>query len=483
MDDHELACESRCEGRAHSRFARIKGCPACIRGGQTAGYPFGRVVYDAGRALFCINKDIYCASPGGAFLDGIDLFDPQLFNISSREAARIDPQQRLLLEVAWEALERAGQAPDRLGGSRTGVFVGISSSDYSRIQLTRPDLVDAFAATGNALSIAANRISYTLDLRGPSLAIDTACSSSLMAVHAACRSLLAGECDMALAGGVNVLLSPELTMTFSHARMMAADGRCKTFDERADGYVRGEGCGVVVLKRLSDALAGRDKILAVIRGSATNQDGRSNGLTAPNGPAQESVIRAALQAADLRPSQVGYVETHGTGTSLGDPIEVNALGAVLSEGRDASDPVLLGSVKTNIGHLEAAAGIVGLAKAVLVLQRGEVPPHLHFSQPNPYIDWSNLPVAVPVKAQAWSSPDGVRRAGVSSFGFSGTNAHIVLEEAPADGTRPERDVSASANVGAAAIASVCARREAPGTLQAEEQSLMPRKQRILRSKN
>jgi glutamate-1-semialdehyde-2,1-aminomutase len=376
------------------------------------------------------------ATPGkmstrwGGFLDQVDQFDPHFFAIAPREAERIDPQQRLLLEVAWEALENAGQAPDQLAGSQTGVFIGISSSDYSRLQFEDCDRIDAYTGTGNALSIAANRLSYVLDLRGPSLAVDTACSSSLVAVHLAGQSLQNKECNLALAGGVNLILSPELTITFSQARMMATDGRCKTFSADADGYVRGEGCGVVLLKRLSDALQDGDNILAVIKGSAINQDGRSNGLTAPNGPSQQAVIRQALENAGVAPAQISYVETHGTGTSLGDPIEVDSLKAVLTSDRSPNEPCVLGSVKTNIGHLEAAAGIASLIKVVLCLQHGEIPPQLHLNQLNPYISLEDTSFSIPKERYPWLVGAKRRFAGVSSFGFGGTNAHVVVEEPP-----------------------------------------------------
>ena len=372
----------------------------------------------------------------GAFLDRVDLFDPQFFGISPREAVSLDPQQRLLLEVSWEALENAGQAPDRLLGSPTGVFVGISSNEYSWLQRGK-DGPDVYAGTGNALSAAAGRLSYVLGLQGPSLSVDTACSSSLVALHLACQSLRLGECRMALAGGVNVMLLPDITVNFCRARMMSADGRCKTFDAAADGYVRGEGCGVVILKKLSDAIADGDRVLAIVAGSATNQDGRSSGLTVPNGPAQEALLASAYKSAGISPLDVAYVEAHGTGTSLGDPIEVQSVAAVLGAGRDPQRPLILGSVKTNIGHLEAAAGISGLIKAVLALQHGEIPPHLNFSTPNPNIPWSELPVTVATTSTPW--PESSRRiAGVSSFGFTGTNAHVVLEAAP------DREAPASA---------------------------------------
>ncbi len=366
----------------------------------------------------------------GGFLREVDKFDARFFSITPREAVSMDPQQRLLLEVTWEALEHAGLVPETLMGSLTGVFVGISGTDYSQLLLKRLDAasIDAYAGTGNAFSVASGRLSYTFGLQGPSLAVDTACSSSLVSVHLACNSLRRGECDLALAGGVNLILTPEATINFSRARMLAPDGRCKTFDAAADGYVRGEGCGMIVLKRLSQAQADGDNILAIIRGSAVNQDGRSNGLTAPNGPAQEAVIRAALANAGVAPHEVQYLEAHGTGTALGDPIEVRALGNVLREGRDAGHPLVLGSVKTNFGHLEAAAGIAGLIKVVLALQHGEIPPHLHFTKLNPLIALEEIPAVIPVTSQAWKPNGGVRLAGVSSFGFSGTNAHVVLQE-------------------------------------------------------
>nr|WCO03995.1 AjuB [Cystobacter sp.] len=371
------------------------------------------------------------ASRHGAFVEDVDRFDARFFGVSPREAQSMDPQQRLLLEVSWEALEHAGLAPDRLAGSRTGVFVGISGNDYLRFLFADPERIDAYVGTGNADSVASGRLSYLLGLKGPSLSVDTACSSSLVAVHLACQSLRRRECDVALGAGVNLILSPEVSINFSKARMLAPDGKCKTFDAAADGYVRGEGCGVVVLKRLADALASGDTVLAVIRGSAVNQDGRSAGLTAPNGPSQEAVIREALSDAGLKPSDVGYVEAHGTGTSLGDPIEVRALGSVLREGREAGRACLVGSLKTNIGHLESAAGVAGLIKAVLAVRHGEIPPHLNFHQPSPYIPWNELPVSVPTALTPWSVSGGKRVAGVSSFGFSGTNAHVIVEEPPA----------------------------------------------------
>jgi acyl transferase domain-containing protein/acyl-CoA synthetase (AMP-forming)/AMP-acid ligase II/acyl carrier protein len=373
------------------------------------------------------------ATPGkmntrwGGFLPQVDQFDAPFFGISPREAESLDPQQRLLLEVSWEALENARQAPDKLAGSNTGVFLGISNFDYAHLQ----SKLDAYTGTGNAFSIAANRISYFLDFHGPSLAIDTACSSSLVAVHQACQSLRQGECNLALAAGVNLILTPQLTITFSQAGMMASDGRCKTFDADADGYVRGEGCGVLVLKRLSDAERDGDNILAVIKGSAVNQDGRSNGLTAPNGQSQQAVIRQAMQNAGVSPHEIGYVEAHGTGTFLGDPIEINSLKTVLMQGRGVEDACVIGSVKTNIGHLEAAAGIAGLIKTVLSLQHEEIPQHLHLKQVNPHISLADTPLSIATTRVPWNRGNKRRLAGVSSFGFGGTNAHVIIEEAPA----------------------------------------------------
>ncbi len=364
------------------------------------------------------------------FINDLDQFDADFFGISPREATSMDPQQRLLMKVAWEALENAGHAPEKLVSSATGVFVGVAAFDYTQMQLQHLPAsdIDAYLATGSSHSVCSGRLSYFLGLQGPSISLDTACSSSLVSVHLACQSLRSRECDMALAGGVNLIIIPELLINFSKSHMMAADGRCKTFDARADGFVRGEGAGLVVLKRLSDALANNDNILAVIRGSAINQDGRSSGLTAPNGPSQQAVIRQALRNAAVAPHEVGYIETHGTGTALGDPIEVQALGAVLREGRAAENPVMIGSIKTNLGHLETAAGVAGLIKAVLALQHQEIPPHLHLKELSPHIAWKDLPVTVPTQRTPWQTNNGKRIAGVSSFGFSGTNVHVVIEE-------------------------------------------------------
>jgi len=365
----------------------------------------------------------------GGFINDVDQFDPQFFGISPREAHSLDPQQRLLLEVSYTALENAGQPPFDLRGSRTGVFIGVSFDDYAQISVRSGDLtrIDAHSSLGNTRSIAAGRLAYTFGFQGPTMQLDTTCSSSLLAVHLACQSLRSGESNLALAGGVNLMLSPEPTIGFCKLKALAPDGRCKTFDAAADGYGRGEGCGVVVLKRLSDAIDNQDPILALVRGSAVNHDGLSNGLTAPNGAAQEAVLRQALTNARVEPQQLQYVEVHGTGTRLGDPIEVLALNKVMGQ---RPTPLLIGSVKTNIGHLESAAGVAGLIKVILSLQHQQIPPHLNLQTPNPYIPWDQLSVAVPTQPTPWPGTEEPRLAGISSFGMSGTNVHLVVEEAP-----------------------------------------------------
>jgi amino acid adenylation domain-containing protein len=367
----------------------------------------------------------------GGFLARVDGFDADFFGIAPREAVWIDPQQRILLEVAWEAIEDAGIAPERLAGKDVGVFIGIATNDYGRIAGAAPESRDVYAITGNSPSIAANRISFAFDFRGPSLAIDTACSSSLVAVHMACRSLRQGESELALAGGVNVILAPEVAASFARAGFLAPDGKCKAFDASADGYVRGEGCGLVVLKPLAQAQADGDPIHAVVLGSAVNQDGRTNGLTAPSRQAQEAVVREACRRAGVVPGQVQYVEAHGTGTLLGDPIEAKALGTVLMEGRPPEVPCCVGSVKTNVGHLEAAAGVAGLIKTALALKHRTVPPSLHFRSPNPHIPFTELPLSVVTDNEPWPASTGLPLAGVSSFGFGGTNAHVILQAAQA----------------------------------------------------
>lgn len=362
----------------------------------------------------------------GGFLDAVDAFDADFFGISPREARAMDPQQRLLLEIAWEAVENAGIAPHRLRGTDTGLFVGFSWRDYDRVAVADlPEAMTAYAGLGNTPSIAVGRVAYALDLHGPVALVDTACSSSLVAVHQAVQSLRNGDCSLALAGGVNLILSPLSSIFCCRIRALSPDGRCKTFDADADGYGRAEGCGLVVLKRLTQARRDGDRIYAVIRGSAVNHDGRTGGLTVPSARAQEAVVRAALRAANIAPAQVGYIEAHGTGTALGDPIEIGALNQVF--GRDRP-PLWVGSIKSNFGHAETAAGVAGLIKAALAVQRAEVPPTLHVRRPNPRIDWAAGAARVATDSVPW--PARPRIAGVSSFGFSGTNAHVVLEQPP-----------------------------------------------------
>ena len=367
----------------------------------------------------------------GGFLDRIDEFDAAYFGILPREAERMDPQQRVFLELAIEALDDAGLPRRQLRGSRTGVFVASYQNDYALLQYDDLEAIDARTLTGTLHSVLANRLSHFLDLRGPSISIDTACSSSLVAVHLACQSLRLGESDVAIAGGVSLMITPELMIALSKVGFMAPDGRCRTFDVNANGFGRGEGCGVVVCKRLADAIADGDRILAVLRGSAVNQDGHSTVLAAPNGLAQRAMILDALSNARLPAGRIGFVEAHGTGTALGDPIEVEALAATI--GMDSSDagPCFLGAVKANIGHLEAAAGVIGMIKAILCLQHGQVPPQPNFTALNPYISLANTRLVIPTKMSAWPRRDLPRCAAVSSFGVGGTNAHVILEEAPA----------------------------------------------------
>jgi phthiocerol/phenolphthiocerol synthesis type-I polyketide synthase D len=367
------------------------------------------------------------SSKWGAFLPDVAGFDADFFGIAPREAEAMDPQQRVLLEVAWEALEHAGIAPDGLSGTRAAVMMGVYYSEYQTVSAANPDSIDAYSATGNAHSVTVGRIAYLLGLRGPAVAVDTACSSALVSVHLACQSLRLRESDLALAGGVNLILRPETQLALSKWGMLSPRGRCHAFDAGADGFVRGEGAGVVVLKRLTDAVRDGDRVLAVVRGSAVNQDGRSNGLTAPNALAQRDVLTRALRGADVAAGSVNYVEAHGTGTALGDPIEFDALADVYGRG---DGPCALGAVKTNMGHLEAAAGIAGFIKAALAIQRGKIPPNLNFGQWNPAIDASPTRLFVPTDLAPWPDCQGPRRAAVSSFGLGGTNAHVVLEQGP-----------------------------------------------------
>ncbi|MEM8732304.1 MAG: type I polyketide synthase, partial [Pseudomonadota bacterium] len=370
------------------------------------------------------------------FVTGHDQFDPAFFGLSPVEAANIDPQHRLLLESTWHALENAGLPREALVGKRVGNFVGISTSDYLQYQTRYSEraAIGPYLGTGTSASTAAGRVSYILGLNGPSLAVDTACSSSLIAAHLACQSLRLGESDVAIASGVNLMLIPDTFIYFCKLRALAVDGRCKTFDASADGYGRGEGAGSVVLKRLADAERDGDPIIALICGSDMNHSGQSNGLTVPSGKAQEAVVRTALRNAGMAPEDISFIEAHGTGTSLGDPIELHALGAVH---RKRQDRLMIGSAKTNIGHLEAAAGIAGLIKTALALQHRQMPPHLNFNRPNPHVDWGGIPID-PV-TRLTPLPANKLAGGVSSFGFGGSNAHMVLEAAdpaPATATTP-----------------------------------------------
>ena len=368
----------------------------------------------------------------GAYLDGLDQFDATFFRISPVEAQLLDPQQRLMLETCWRALEDAGMDPERLRGSRTGVYAGISNNEYRNLILEVSDTAEPAASlytvTGTSFNTAIGRVAFALGLEGPAMAVDTACSSSLVAMHQAVTGLQRGESDLALAGGVHTILSGRLLELRANAGMLSPEGRCATFDAAANGYVRGEGCGIVVLKRLAEAQADGDRIWGVIRGTALNQDGASPGLTVPSGPAQEKCIEAALARAGIEPSQVDYLEAHGTGTPVGDPIEIEATAAAYSHGRDPERPLLIGSVKTNIGHLESAAGVAGVIKTILAMKHGVIPRHLHFRTPNPEMDWGRLPLRVTAEPTPWPlHEDHPPTAGVSGFGWSGTNAHVVLE--------------------------------------------------------
>lgn len=377
------------------------------------------------------------AANRGSYLAGVDQFDASFFNLARREANLLDPQQRLMLEVAWEAIENAGVNPQSLRGSQVGVYWGLCTNDYLQLFLQqKAKKIDPWLSTGNAHGSAVGRLSYFFDWSGPSLAIDTACSSSLVAIHLAVQALRNNECTSAMVGGVNLMLTPELSLSLSEAGMLSPDGLCQTFSDTANGFVRGEGCGALYLKRLSAAQADGNPIVCVIRGSASNQDGRSIGLTAPRGPAQQAVIQQALSNAQTKPEEVSYIEAHGTGTALGDPIELSALQAVFGKTRCDDDPLTVGSVKTNLGHLEGAAGVAGTIKTALALSRSEIPPHLHFRQPSSKIDWT-WPVQVAADVSEWKrQPQRSRVAGVSSFGFGGTNAHVVLAEAPVEENAP-----------------------------------------------
>ncbi|MFZ4850711.1 MAG: SDR family NAD(P)-dependent oxidoreductase, partial [Caldilinea sp.] len=458
LQDSKGAVLAAAETGLHEPIA-IVGMACQLPGGVETPEAFWRRLlagFDAVRALpeprlRDIQHSQDSAAPRGAFLDRVDGFDPAFFGISPREVVVMDPAHRLLLETAWHALEDAGIVPAALFNQEVGVFIGGGTSNYLELVKASGAGRELYTATGNVASTAAGRVSYLFGLTGPNVAVDTACSSSLTAIHQACQSLRLEECSAAIAGGVNLIVDQDVTEMFANGGMLSEDARCKTFDAAANGYVRGEGAGLVVLKRLADARQDGDRILAVIRGSAINQDGPSGGLTVPNGPSQERVIRRALADAGLHPSEVGYIEAHGTGTPLGDPIEVRALGKVFAE-REL--PLYIGSVKTNIGHLELAAGVAGLMKLVLSLQHGLIPPHLHLHRLNPYIEWESLPIQVPTALTPWPA-QLPRIGGVSSFGFSGTNAHVVVEAPP-----PQQDVPQSGMERPLHLLTVAARDEA-----------------------
>ena len=429
----------RAERASEATPIAVVGLGCRFPGNASTPHAFWSLLDEARDATVDVPTDRWAHDPAassapavrrGGFLARVDEFDAGFFGISPREARAMDPQQRMLLETAWHALEDAGIAPPSVYGSSTGVFVGVTCFDHAVRLADRMAELGPYAGTGSALNMIPGRLAFLLGACGPAMAVDTACSSSLVAVHLACRSLRDRECDMALAGGVQLMLSPEVMASFAQAHMLSPDGRCKTFDAQADGYARGEGCGVVVLRRLDDAVAAGDRILGIIRGSAVNQDGPSGGLTVPSSLAQAAVIRRALEWATVSPADVDYVEAHGTGTALGDPIEIEALAQAYGQHRSSDDPLLVGSVKTNIGHLEPAAGMASLAKVLLAFTHARIPAHRQLTSPNPHIAWADLPIRIVTEARPWPTRDRPARAGISAFGFSGTNAHLIVEAVP-----------------------------------------------------
>ena len=423
----------------------IVGIGCRFPGGAHSPETFWSVVRDGVDAIAPIPADrpdlsaLYDSTPGapgkivtreGGFLADLDRFDPYSFGISPREAIYIDPQQRLFLEVTWEAFEDAGIVPAKLVGANVGVFVGMWTNDYQDRMYASTSDIDLYITTGGGRYSASGRLSYIFDLRGPSMTIDTACSSSLVAVHLACQSLRKGETELALAGGVNLILQPYISIGYSKSKMLSPDSRCKFGDAHANGYVRSEGAGIILLKPLSHALADRDPVYAVILGSAVNNDGQEGLFVAPSRQGQESVLRQAYRKAGIPPSHVHYVEAHGTGTAVGDPVEIQALGTVLAEGRRKDRPFSVGSIKTNIGHTEAASGIAGLIKAALCLKHRVIPPSLHLKVPSPNIPWHELPLSISQELNAMPADRDLAVAGVNSFGVTGTNAHVVLQESP-----------------------------------------------------